>query len=255
MIGPHIHVPFDKIEQYIDFIIKNRLNLEVYFSSVVLDRVSPENITAVQKMLEHKPALSFHAPFMDLSPGAVDSRVREATLHRFSQVLDIAEILKPEAIVFHSGYEKWKYALNIKLWLEKSLMTWQPLNARASLMGVKIALENIFEDEPQNLKMLMDEMNSVNFGICFDTGHFNLFSKAPIEDWMAALKPHIIELHLHDNNRTSDQHLPIGEGSFDFNKFFELLGDRNCIYTLEAHSPEKVLKSMKALQTLNPHSS
>jgi sugar phosphate isomerase/epimerase len=250
VIHPHVHVPYDKIQEHIDFIIKRSLDLEIYFSSAILDTVSDKSISALSKMLGHSPSLSFHAPFIDLSPGAVDSKVREATIERFSHVLDIAGILKPKAIVFHSGYEKWKYALNIDLWLEKSLMTWQPLNIRAAAMGVKIAIENIFEDEPQNLKMLMENMNSENFGICFDTGHFNLFSKVPLEDWMSALKTYIVELHLHDNNKTSDQHLPVGDGTFDFKTFFELLGDKNCVYTLEAHSPEKVLKSMKALQTL-----
>ena len=247
---PHVHVPFDKIQEHIDYIIKRSLDLEIYFSSINLDNVSHKKITALSKMLSHSPSLSIHAPFIDLSPGAVDSKVRAATLERFTHVLDISGILKPKAIVFHSGYEKWKYALNIDLWLEKSLMTWQPLNTRASSMGVKIAIENIFEDEPQNLKMLMENMNSENLGICFDTGHFNLFSKVPLEDWMSALKPYILELHLHDNNKTSDQHLPVGDGTFDFKRFFDLLGDKNCIYTLEAHSPEKVLKSMKALQAL-----
>lgn len=247
---PHVHVPFDKVQEHIDFIIKRSLDLEIYFSSVNLDTVSHKSIAALSEMLEHSPSLSIHAPFIDLSPGAVDSKVRRATIERFSHVLDISETLKPKAIVFHSGYEKWKYALNIDLWLEKSLITWQPLNTRAAEIGVKIAIENIFEDEPQNLRILMENMDSENFGVCFDTGHFNLFSKAPIEDWMSALKPYIVELHLHDNDKTSDQHLPVGEGTFDFKRFFELLGDRDCVYTLEAHSPEKVLKSMQALQAL-----
>ena len=115
-------------------------------------------------------------------------------------------------------------------------------------MGVKIAIENIFEDEPENLTMLMEAMNSANFGLCFDTGHFNLFSKVPLDIWMSSLKTHIIELHLHDNDRTSDQHLPVSEGTFDFKGFFGLLGGRDCIYTLEAHSTQSVLASMKALQ-------
>jgi sugar phosphate isomerase/epimerase len=206
-------------------------------------------------MLEYKPSLSIHAPFMDLSPGAVDSQVREATGKRFGQTLDIAELLRPKAIVFHSGYEKWKYALNTDIWLEKSLVTWQPLNARAAAIGVKLAIENIFEDEPSNLKLLMEEMNSSNFGVCFDTGHFNLFSRAPLEVWMSSLKPYLIELHLHDNDKTSDQHLPISDGTFDFTGFFGLLGDTQCIHTLEAHSTESVLKSMKALQALSPYNS
>lgn len=255
MTQPHVHIPFDKIDEYIDFIIKNSLNLEIYFSSAVLDVVSPKKINEVRAMLEYKPSLSIHAPFMDLSPGAVDSQVREATGKRFGQTLDIAELLRPKAIVFHSGYEKWKYALNTDIWLEKSLVTWQPLNARAAAIGVKLAIENIFEDEPSNLKLLMEEMNSSNFGVCFDTGHFNLFSRAPLEVWMSSLKPYLIELHLHDNDKTSDQHLPISDGTFDFTGFFGLLGDTQCIHTLEAHSTESVLKSMKALQALSPYNS
>jgi sugar phosphate isomerase/epimerase len=247
VIRPHVHIPFDKIGQYLDFILKHSLDLEIYFSSAVLDTISVKSIDSISKTLEHKPSLSIHAPFMDLSPGAVDSKIREATIARFNHILDISGVLRPKAIVFHSGYEKWKYALDKDLWLEKSLMTWRPLNARAEAMGVKIAIENIFEDEPANLVMLMEAMGSVNFGICFDTGHFNLFSKVPLEIWMSSLNPYIIELHLHDNDRTSDQHLPISQGTFDFRGFFGLLGDRDCVYTLEAHSTESVLKSMKAL--------
>lgn len=249
MTHPHVHIPFDRIQEYIDFIIENSLNLEIYFSSAVLDTISDADIIAVRGMLKYDPSVSIHAPFMDLSPGAVDAKVREATIGRFSHLLDISEILRPKAIVFHSGYEKWKYALNIDLWLEKSLMTWQPLNARAALMGTKIAIENIFEEEPANLERLMAGMNSENFGICFDTGHFNIFSKVPLESWISGLKPYIMELHLHDNNGTSDQHLPVSDGTFDFKTFFGLLDDKNCIYTIEAHSPENVLKSMKALKT------
>ena len=250
MIQPHVHIPFDKIGQYIDFIIKKTLNLEIYFSSEMLDSISSGDIFIVRKILEHNPSLSIHAPFMDLSPGAVDAKVREVTINRFTHVLDIAEILRPKAVVFHSGYEKWKYALNIDLWLEKSLLTWLPLNAKAAEIGTKIAIENIFEDDPANLKLLMEKMDSENFGICFDTGHFNLFSRVPLESWISELKPYIVELHLHDNEKTSDQHLPVSEGTFNFKQFFELLGNRDCIYTLEAHSTQSVLKSLTALQTL-----
>ena len=60
---------------------------------------------------------------------------------------------------------------------------------------------------------------------------------------MEALNPYIIELHLHDNNKTSDQHLPIGEGTFDFDKFFRLLENKDCIYTLEAHNADDVKRA------------
>jgi sugar phosphate isomerase/epimerase len=247
VIAPHIHIPFNRLSEHLKLIRKRSLNLELYFAGDVLDTITPADLKKAKKELVHKPSLSFHAPFMDLSPGAVDSLVRKATMKRLNHILDMAEILKPKTIVFHSGYEKWRYALKVDWWLEKSLLTWQPVNKRAASMNIKIAIENIFEDEPSNLKMLMDGMNSPNFGVCFDTGHFNLFSKVRLEDWMEALNPHIMELHLHDNDKTSDQHLPVGDGTFDFGKFFYLLKNKDCIHTIEAHSPENVIRSMESI--------
>ncbi len=248
MAGVHIHVPYSRIPEYADFIRANKLNLEIYFGSASLDSVSLDEIKRLNKTLDYGPSLSIHAPFMDLSPAAVDPKVRTVTMERFCQVLDVAEIIRPETIVFHSGYEKWKYALDVDFWLEKSILTWQPLNNRASEIGVKIAIENIFEDDPSNLKLLVENMGSGNFGVCFDTGHCNLFSRVPLADWLDALNPFIMELHIHDNNRSADQHLPPGDGTFDFAGLFRLLCRSDCVHTIEAHTPEHVLKSMAYLK-------
>lgn len=244
----YVHIPYDKIGNYITFLEEARLNLEIYFSSKDLDSIDKNDVLQVKEKLAYNPFLTIHAPFMDLSPGAVDSKVRAITMERFSYALDIAEDLKAKVIVFHSGYEKWKYSLKPDIWLESSLMTWKPLLKKAVDFSAKIAIENVFEDEPTNLELLMQEMSSNNFGICFDTGHLNVFSKVSLEDWVNALNPYIIELHLHDNNKTSDQHLAIGEGTFDFDKFFALLKNKDCIYTLEAHNAEDALKSIDRLK-------
>lgn len=248
MIKPHIHVPYEKIWDHIGFILQHKLNLEIYFNSGVLDKINADAIGELKNMLSYNPSLSFHAPFMDLSPGAIDSKVRNATIERFNHILNISAILTPKTVVFHSGYEKWKYALKTDIWLEKSLETWSPLNERAKEIGVKIAIENIFEDEPTNLRLLMENLDSKNFGICFDTGHCNLFSRVPLEIWLEELKAYIIELHLHDNDKSSDLHYPIGDGTFDFNILFSTIGKyNNCVYTIEAHTPERVLTSIERL--------
>ncbi len=184
---------------------------------------------------------------MDLSPGAVDEKVRGVTLNRFNVILDYAELLGPKAVVFHSGYEKWKYALKPDIWLKKSIQTWEPLIQRAEKAGLKLAIENIFEDEPSMLAVLMEKLASEHFGICFDTGHCNLFTNVAVSDWVQALNPYILELHLHDNTGTADEHLPVGEGNFDFTLFFSLLKNKNSIYTIEAHTPENVARSINNL--------
>ncbi|MCE5194254.1 MAG: sugar phosphate isomerase/epimerase [Nitrospiraceae bacterium] len=244
----HIHIPYDVLEEHLSFIKKHKFNLEIYFSSKSLDSSNKKNICKMRKRLGYYPSLSIHAPFMDLSPGAVDPKVREITVERFDYILDIAECLDVKTVVFHSGYEKWKYGLNMNLWLENSLLTWDKLSTKAAGIGVKIAIENIFEDEPSSLMALMKKMSSSHFGLCFDTGHLNLFSKMPLDEWIRALKPYILEFHLHDNNKTADQHLPIGDGTFDFKTLFESIKGQDIIYTLEAHTAEHVMKSIERLK-------
>lgn len=248
MSSPHIHMPFDIIERHMEFILQKRFNLEIYFSSDALDGLEKDFLCKVRDALKHSPGLTIHAPFMDMSPAAVDSKVRTATVSRLNQVFDVAEILRPLAVVCHSGYEKWKYNLGIDLWLRKSLETWGPLIDRAKSIECKIAIENIFEEEPTNLRRLMEETASEHFGICFDTGHCNLFSMVSLDRWLDDLGEYIVELHLHDNDRSADQHYPIGDGSFDFNRLFSRMKEHDCIHTLEAHTPEHLLVSIERLK-------
>ena len=251
MADPHIHIPYRKIEDYLYFLNKHQLNLEIYFSASVLDSLKNSDVIKFKERLDYNPAISIHGPFMDLSPGALDSKVRAITIERFLSIFDIAEILKPNVVVFHSGYEKWKYSHRIDKWLEGSLVTWNHILPIAIERGIKIAIENIFEDEPTNLRLLMEKMGSQYFGICFDTGHFNLFSKTPLEEWLNQLKPYILELHLHDNNKNLDEHKAIGDGTFDFDILFTALTGKNVLYTLEAHTPEDVIKSLERLKSYN----
>lgn len=248
MIKPHINVPYHLIDTYLQFIREQQLNLEIYFNSTVADSIRKEDIVSLKKKLDYSPRLSIHSPFMDLSPGGVDPRVREITFKRFSDILGVAEILQPKTVVFHSGYDKWKYDSNVEIWLEGCLKTWRPLKKRASDLGITIAIENVFEDEPSHLELLMKETGSENFGLCFDTGHFNLFSRMSLIEWLTRIRPYIVELHLHDNDGRSDAHLALGEGSFDFAVLFSELTGKNCLYTIEAHTEEGVKKSLERLR-------
>jgi sugar phosphate isomerase/epimerase len=247
MVDPHIHIPYDRVGQYLSFIQEKKINLELYFPSTGIDSIRSADLINLKKALDYMPSLSIHAPFMDLSPGAVDPKVRAVTMERFLLVFDIAELLEPISIVFHSGYEKWKYALNVDLWLKKSLKTWNVLARKGAERNIKIVIENVFEDEPGNLRLLMEEIGSDHFGICFDTGHCNLFSTVPLEEWLGQLKPYILELHLHDNNGGADDHKAIGDGTFNFDLLFSSLQDKKLIYTIEGHSPDDVMRSMRRL--------
>jgi sugar phosphate isomerase/epimerase len=245
----HVTVPYSLLDRYLPLFKVERLNLEIYFGSARFDEIQESDILKLKEKLDYDPRLTFHAPFMDLAPAAVDSKIRQVTMERFNTVLDFADILKPRVIVFHSGYDQRKFDNDYEIWLSGSLNTWKPIALRAEAMGIQIAIENIFEEEPHNLMRLVEEMKSENFGLCFDTGHFNLFSRLSLSAWLDMTRPHIKELHLHDNEGYSDDHLSIGEGNVDFQTIFRETRDLGCVYTIESHTPEAVLKSIRTLKS------
>jgi sugar phosphate isomerase/epimerase len=67
---------------------------------------------------------------------------------------------------------------------------------------------------------------------------------------METLKDYLVEVHLHDNHREMDEHLPIGEGSFNFNEFFYLLSHYklNPILTLEPHEEAHLRRGLEAVK-------
>lgn len=245
-----IHLPFSRIQEFRDYTRSSKLDLELYFGAETLDRTTEQELLDAAESLNYSPRMIFHAPFMDLSPGAVDPDIREVTLKRFRQISRTAAILKPETIVFHSGYEKWKYALETRIWLEQSVKTWQTVLHETVDTGCRLAIENIFEDTPDNLVQLMEAINSPRMGLCFDTGHFNLFSSISLEEWLYRCSGYICHLHVHDNDRSADLHAPPGNGTFPFRELFERLDPCPPTMTLEAHCREDAFLGLERLNNL-----
>jgi sugar phosphate isomerase/epimerase len=246
-----INVPFSMLRHRIDFVIKNRINPEIYFSGQDLDTCRENDVKHLAEALhENGLEVTIHGPFMDLSPGGVDPKVKEVTLGRFSKTMELARFLKPKALVFHPGYEKWNFDGNVALWLESSLETWGPLVKEAKTMGLVFAIENVYEETPDSLKSLLDEIHSPHFRFCFDTGHYHAFSKrkVPLSNWIETLGSYLWEVHLHDNHTENDEHLPMGEGSFDFDQFFTLLSQFQLkpIFTIEPHQEDHLWRGMEA---------
>ena len=246
----HIHIPYPKLVENIKLVKDKKLNLEIYFDADTLDSVDIGDYKKLKKELDYAPGFTFHAPFYDLSPGSPDKLIRKVTLERFNRLFNVAEIFNPQIIVFHPGYDKWRYNGHIDMWLKNSIETWGRVLERARGLNIKAAVENIFEEDPETLTMLVRAINSADFGICFDTGHFNVFSKVPLEKWFEKLGDKILEVHIHDNSGRSDEHLGIGDGIIDFNLFFSLLKNSKSkpVLTIEGHSKEAIEKSLKNIQ-------
>jgi sugar phosphate isomerase/epimerase len=248
----HVHIPYGKLRDYLALIRKRKYDLEIYLPASVLGQLERVDLEVLLDNLDWGPALTIHAPFMDLNPGAVDPMIRSATQMRFKQVLSVASVLKPRAVVFHAAYDRWRYAGKRELWLENSMETWPRVMEIASrIPDMRVAVENVFDEDPEALGMLIERISSPQFGFCFDTGHFNLFSTMTMKEWFERLGRHLVEVHLHDNGGAEDSHKALGSGTVDFARFFRLINEHRVrpVYTLEAHEPEDIEPSLEKIRT------
>ncbi len=106
----HVALPWYVMEKYFDIAYSTGLNLEFGLSGDVLDRLEFKEVEKVGDMMKNKElTCTIHAPFLDLSSGALDSKVLDITRLRFQQSMDVARILKPRCIVFHTGFDTHHY--------------------------------------------------------------------------------------------------------------------------------------------------
>jgi sugar phosphate isomerase/epimerase len=249
----YVHTPYALIGEHLDFILERGINPEIAFTGEALDTLNLPKLHEIAGILRENGIRStIHAPFMDLSPGALDRLVLEATRLRFQQVMEAASVLRPSVVVFHPGYDRWRFGSSRDRWLKNSIETFLPTVESAAAIGCTVAVENIFEEEPSTLIALLEAVDSPFFRHCFDVGHWNLFSQLSMEEWFAELGSHIAEAHIHDNHGLADDHSPLGEAGIDFPLFFKLM-DRyapEAAWTIEAHNPGAV---ERALENISPY--
>ncbi len=250
-----INVPYEMLLDRLNFAVQNRLLPEIYFDGNALDAACQEDIDRLAKVLsEQKIDRTLHGPYMDLSPGGLDARVKEISLERIWKTMELASLFRPKTVVFHPGFDPWRFEGYRDLWLKNSIEAWKPVATKAEEIGTIIAVENVFEEEPQTLRNLIEGVGSPNFRFCFDTGHYFVFSKTPLPRWFDLLGEFLAEVHFHDNDGTRDDHLPLGEGEMDFGEFFDLLGHINPrpIMAVEPHDEAHLWSSLTALEKYLP---
>jgi sugar phosphate isomerase/epimerase len=245
-----IHVPYAFLAHYRDVIQRVGLALEVLVEAQNL------GVSTLEAMAEELGALktltgrvAIHAPYEDLDPGHPDESKREEALRQLTMTCALAQAAGASYVVAHTGFDPAQAGPDPVGWKARSLETWQALLAQPAADGVALALEHMFEPEPSLVRALVESLPVHRVGVCLDTGHINCFARGSPRDWWAALGDRITVLHLHDNLGDDDEHLGIGEGTFDFDALFRWLQRSNLtpFTTIEGRDPQAVVTSLSAL--------
>lgn len=155
-----------------------------------------------------------HAPTIDLNPASLNPGIREETLKQLNETVDFAVYIGAKAITTHPGLIHRLEDRVRNLGMVYSIETLQKANEYAEGMGIKFSVENMpnryayFCNNAQEHAFFVEECGSY---ATVDTGHANTS-----DDTKSFFKmKKIAYYHLNDNDGEKDQHLALGEGTFD----------------------------------------
>lgn len=236
-----VNLPFRMRDLYAEDFLALGLNPEIGLDAESLDYSSAEEFRVLADAFRKRGRrITLHGPFMDLSPGSPDTKIREASWARMESFLDVLHFFEPVAAVCHGGWETRRYRWMPDDWYEKARDFWKKTAFFMKKKNCRLFLENVFEENPEELFRLLESLRAENVACCLDTGHQAAFGSGDLGHWIEVLSPFVQEIHLHDNLGDADTHLPPGKGRIDFGPLKTMLQAKNPlpVLTLEPHSPE-----------------
>ncbi len=182
-----------------------------------------------------------HAPTIDLNPASLNQGIREETLKQLNETVDFAVEIGAKAITTHPGMIH-RFEDRVREWgMLNSIETLQRANDYSKDRGIILSIENMpgryayFCNNAEEHILFVKECGSY---ATVDTGHANT-SDDP-ESFFKMKK--VVYYHLNDNNGEKDQHLTLGEGTFNLDLLNEV---NNGIIELDNY--KNILKSRDVL--------
>ena len=248
-----VNIPFPMLiqEEWLNLFTTLGLNPEIGMDAKALDNFTHDDFNRIARQFHDRGcSITLHAPFLDLSPGSPDPKIRETTRYRYNQLLDAIPFFKPLSIVCHSGYDDDRYSFCKEEWMGNCIETLKWLGDEICHRGSRMMLENVYEIHPDDLLAVIQHLNPAHTRCCLDIGHLTVFGKSPLETWIHTLGSFVGQLHLHDNHGARDNHVGLGQGCIDFSAVFDFINTLKTppIITLEPHKKEDFTASINFLE-------
>ncbi len=206
----------------------------------------PAWIKQQQEQGANLPFRSMHGAFGDLNCGSFDPLVREISRQRMHEGYQIALQVNASDIVFHHGYvPRTSPPAN---WIPRFIEFWK--NFLVDKTGeIRFHLENFLELTPDMMIETIDNISDPRVDACLDVGHCHCNTTTPTVEWIEKLGKRIGYVHLHDNDKSRDQHLAIGKGTIPFKEACGALNEYapDAVWAMEVN-PEDLQESYQWLR-------
>jgi len=196
---------------------------------------------------------SVHAPLSDINIGSLNPALRQASLNEVLTAIGCCRRMNIDLITFHPGFISPLGQLDRASVMAETMRSLEEIERAATENGVTAALENMPRMpittcmEPNELLSLVE---GTSLKVCFDIGHAHTVGN--IDEFLKHVDS-FANVHIHDNDGTSDQHLTIGDGRIDFKHVLEGMGGYRHRYVIEARRTEGASVSRARLQKFLGH--
>ncbi len=195
--------------------------------------------------------IALHGAFYDMSSASEDPQIVRVTRERYLLNLRIAAELGARHVIFHANYLPWvRNARYLRQWTQRQVGFWTEMGAEAQRLGLIVALENMWEPNPDLIGNILDGVGSPFIRACLDVGHAYLYSDSiPFTEWLARLKELIVHCHLNNHRGVEDEHLPLDApgGVIDYTVVLPLLRGlpASPLISLETESLDDLERSLR----------
>lgn len=171
----------------------------------------------------HPLSLQVHAPLSDINIASFSEKVREASITEVVDAVRMAAGLGAQMVTFHPGHLSPVATLDPERLRTLTQDAVKKIARAGREHGVPLALENMPKTKLTAFKgpaELLECVEGTDVGLCLDVGHCN--TTGNLDDYLA-VADRVVNVHIHDNNGGSDEHLVLGAGTLPLDKIITAL--------------------------------
>ncbi len=152
--------------------------------------------------------------------GSPVKALRDAAIDELKRYFEVFAELGVENVNIHANWPGGLFT--DKEGVRFQIETLKRLVEEAREFGISLMLEPLDTrfDTVKNISSILRAVPELYLHL--DVGHTNLYGRKP-EDFIKKFHRRLKHVHLHDNNRAKDLHLPLGCGSIEWEKLLKVL--------------------------------
>lgn len=197
--------------------------------------------------------LTLHGFFSNLCPVSKDGGIKEVSVRRYNQSLEIAKRLGAKTVVFHTCFNNLlKQQVYRDNFFKSSVEFFKGLVKEFERSSIVATIENVHEPDNELIRNIIATVNSPNLKATIDIGHCNLHSKITIDKWIKDYGIMLHHMHFHNNYGDEDAHQSLKKGTVDVKGVLLSLKELHLYpqITFEIFNREDLLESVEYLNHL-----